>query len=236
MFERETRRRIFRLAAVMLAAALAGCGAGGFDPTPPGDRDGDGIVDELDNCPVVANPNQANADADAYGDACDACPLAVENDGDSDGACDDVDNCLHLGNPDQADADGDGIGDRCDGPSSGFATVTVSISPETTGGWVRLGYQPILDITEPDVTWLVAPAPAGTITIDDVPTVTFVRLDLTSLAPLPPGPQRPLAALRFHYPGGGIPAHADFHVTCALLDATGAEVGTCTHEGPDISP
>ncbi|MBU1221263.1 thrombospondin type 3 repeat-containing protein [Myxococcota bacterium] len=38
------------------------------------DRDGDGIVDSLDNCPLTPNPLQENADGDGRGDACDNCP------------------------------------------------------------------------------------------------------------------------------------------------------------------
>ncbi|HJO23901.1 MAG TPA: thrombospondin type 3 repeat-containing protein, partial [Myxococcota bacterium] len=37
-----------------------------------GNTDGDGWTDSRDNCPAVANPDQANADSDAEGDACDA--------------------------------------------------------------------------------------------------------------------------------------------------------------------
>jgi lysophospholipase L1-like esterase len=36
-----------------------------------GDSDCDGIADGSDNCPLVANPNQANTDGDEYGDACE---------------------------------------------------------------------------------------------------------------------------------------------------------------------
>ncbi|MBF0371605.1 MAG: hypothetical protein HQL52_19385 [Magnetococcales bacterium] len=36
------------------------------------DRDGDGVSDSLDNCPDNANANQADADGDDIGDACDA--------------------------------------------------------------------------------------------------------------------------------------------------------------------
>src|SRR5215216_1292042 len=39
-------------------------------PTPP-DNDGDGVADSEDNCPDVANANQADGDADGEGDACD---------------------------------------------------------------------------------------------------------------------------------------------------------------------
>lgn len=39
---------------------------------PPIDSDGDGVADPLDNCPSVPNPDQADADADLVGDACEA--------------------------------------------------------------------------------------------------------------------------------------------------------------------
>jgi hypothetical protein len=37
------------------------------------DSDGDGTCDQLDNCPLVANPTQIDGDADGVGDACDPC-------------------------------------------------------------------------------------------------------------------------------------------------------------------
>lgn len=37
-----------------------------------GDSDGDGVEDAFDNCPRVANPNQADFDRDGAGDLCDA--------------------------------------------------------------------------------------------------------------------------------------------------------------------
>jgi cysteine-rich repeat protein len=36
----------------------------------PGDRDGDGVIDGLDNCPDDANPDQADRDDDGVGDVC----------------------------------------------------------------------------------------------------------------------------------------------------------------------
>jgi hypothetical protein len=72
-----------------------------------GDADGDGSKDDVDNCVDVANADQADADGDGVGDAC-------EPDTDGDGVIDDTDNCVENANGDQADGDGDGIGDACD--------------------------------------------------------------------------------------------------------------------------
>lgn len=49
-------------------------GSSSGDPTTgePGDADGDGITDALDNCPDVPNPLQGDADGDEVGDFCDA--------------------------------------------------------------------------------------------------------------------------------------------------------------------
>lgn len=82
---------------------------------PPGqDDDGDGICQDVDNCPAAVNHDQTDTDGDGLGDACDACPLDAENDSDGDGVCGDVDNCELVPNPDQANADGDAEGDACD--------------------------------------------------------------------------------------------------------------------------
>lgn len=59
----------------------------------PPDSDEDGVVDTLDNCPLVPN-DQSDRDDDRVGDACDNCP--------------DTDN------PYQDDSDDDGSGDACD--------------------------------------------------------------------------------------------------------------------------
>ena len=70
------------------------------------DYDNDGKSDSTDNCPVHANVDQADADADGMGNVCE--------DEDEDGIPVVEDNCLNAYNPDQADADSDNIGDACD--------------------------------------------------------------------------------------------------------------------------
>lgn len=118
------------------------------------DGDADGIDDELDNCPTVPNPNQADADQDDFGAACDCndsngdihptalqicdglnndCsdpqwPAVPANEADVDGdqvpAC--SDNCPLTANPNQQNSGGTSCGDACD-PS----TVTVRFTPRT---------------------------------------------------------------------------------------------------------
>jgi len=70
------------------------------------DSDGDGIADDLDNCPDLANADQANFDGDFYGDACDP---DDDNDGVADG-----DDAFPFNQAESRDTDGDGIGDNAD--------------------------------------------------------------------------------------------------------------------------
>ncbi len=61
------------------------------------DIDGDGIQNDVDNCPETDNPAQLDSDGDGVGNVCDNCPDTF--------------------NPDQADVNGNGSGNVCD-PSS----------------------------------------------------------------------------------------------------------------------
>jgi hypothetical protein len=72
----------------------AAMGSGIDAPGGSKDTDGDGVPDNLDNCPTVANADQRDHDTDGRGDVCDLCP--------------------HIAEPADVDSDGDGVGDACD--------------------------------------------------------------------------------------------------------------------------
>ncbi len=46
----------------------------------PGDSDGDGVPDDMDNCPDIANMDQLDSDADGVGNDCDSCPTVPNED------------------------------------------------------------------------------------------------------------------------------------------------------------
>ena len=68
------------------------------------DRDGDGVRDASDNCPMVANGGQTDTDGDGKGNACDS-------DDDGDGMSDAFETANGLAPLDPADASGDLDGD-----------------------------------------------------------------------------------------------------------------------------
>lgn len=95
------------------------------------DMDGDGVPDDIDNCPETPNPDQLDLDGDGAGDACDEClddPFKIEpgicgcgesdSDGDGDGTPDCIDDCPNdpgkiepgICGCGVSDSDGDGDG------------------------------------------------------------------------------------------------------------------------------
>ncbi|XP_074650501.1 cartilage oligomeric matrix protein-like [Tubulanus polymorphus] len=78
-----------------------------FDQADSEPSSTDGIGDKCDNCPTVPNADQTDTDSDGIGDACDI-------DADNDGIINTADNCKLISNTDQNDTDSDGIGDACD--------------------------------------------------------------------------------------------------------------------------
>jgi len=83
------------------------------------DTDGDGVEDLNDNCPTVANSNQADSDNDGVGDVCDNCPS--------------------TSNSNQADSDNDGVGDVCDiGDDIWLSGESVSTTNLTAGDNISL--------------------------------------------------------------------------------------------------
>lgn len=96
----------------------------------------DGFIDSEDNCPKLWNPDQADADGNGVGDACE--------DYDNDGVPNACDNCPTVTNSRQRDRDGDGVGDACDDdPGSGCF-----LQPESIASGRR----------RPGAPWLLLPA------------------------------------------------------------------------------
>ncbi|WP_422083634.1 gliding motility-associated C-terminal domain-containing protein [Ulvibacterium sp.] len=70
------------------------------------DDDNDGVKDDVDNCPTIANADQTDTNNDSEGDACD-------DDDDGDGTLD-INDDFPLDDTEDTDTDGDGIGNNAD--------------------------------------------------------------------------------------------------------------------------
>jgi hypothetical protein len=89
-----------------------------------GDTDGDGICDDVDNCPNTYNPDQKDSDGDGIGDVCDNCPSVF--------------------NPDQLDRYGLGKGDACSGVADEIHLSIAPLLPETKPGepiWITTTFK-----------------------------------------------------------------------------------------------
>lgn len=89
------------------------------------DRDGDGVVDACDACPLVGEIEQRDADGDLVGDACDSCPRTpnfAQGDADGNGR---GDACSLETCDDGRDNDGDGRADAADPDCPAFRVDSV---------------------------------------------------------------------------------------------------------------
>ncbi len=89
--------------------------------TSPGDCDTDAIPDPTDNCPLMINPDQADADLDGLGDACDT-TTGTRGDRDADGDVDLDDIAILLADLGRA-VSGSACGRACDLDADGTITV-----------------------------------------------------------------------------------------------------------------
>ncbi len=110
------------------------------------DSDGDTYGTAFDNCPSVANPDQADSDSDGSGDVCD-------DDDDGDGFGDTSDNCPLVSNSDQTDSDGDGDGDACDSDDDNDGVADVSDNCRITANTDQadLDDDGVGDLCDPDI-------------------------------------------------------------------------------------
>jgi hypothetical protein len=97
------------------------------------DADSDGLRVPFDNCPNYANPSQADADYDGFGDRCDSFPTDPINDLDGDGIASPNDKCIFIGDSLQEDLDLDGWGDTCDFCKSTSEVQTRDLDRDGTG-------------------------------------------------------------------------------------------------------
>ena len=79
--------------------------------SPSSDTDSDGVADDVDNCPNIANPDQLDTDGDLRGDVCDT-------DDDGDGVADGSD-AFPLDSSESLDTDSDGVGNNADDDDDG---------------------------------------------------------------------------------------------------------------------
>jgi hypothetical protein len=103
------------------------------------DADGDGYNHDIDNCPLISNPAQADLDGDGMGDACD-------NDIDGDG----LTNAQETGygtDPANPDTDGDGLTDG----EEVNVYITNPLNPDTDGDGLTDGEEVNVYDTDPNV-------------------------------------------------------------------------------------
>jgi hypothetical protein len=87
---------------------------------PANDVDGDGILNDVDDCPDDFDPKQFNEDGDRFGDVCDPCPP--------------------IANDTPVDGDLDGVSDDCDpNPGAGGDKLFEGFNEGVPVGWIVFG-------------------------------------------------------------------------------------------------
>jgi hypothetical protein len=121
----------------------------------PRDPDNDQLRTDHDNCPSIANPDQADQDGDSLGDACDNCPA--------------------LPNEDQRDDDGDGLGNRCDAffetlirRSTTFTDIRLALDYQANPHLIMVSAASLLAIDPNSPGWLAEPIDPGAEVMGDV--------------------------------------------------------------------
>jgi hypothetical protein len=109
------------------------CGCGVVDSTA--DTDADGVINCLDNCPAVANANQADCDADGLGNACES-----QVDCNGNGV---IDSCDVISSGTSPDYNANFIPDECESASlmvpQEFSTMQAAIDAAPSNGIVLVG-------------------------------------------------------------------------------------------------
>jgi hypothetical protein len=122
------------------------------DVNPNADDDGDTVKNADDNCPLLANPNQANEDGDRFGDVCDPCPPIADS--------------FPV-----VDPDGDNVSGNCDPEPDtpgdrivafeGFTTPALPAGWSMLGNWSFDGEHAVIVSDSGDLNLLSTPVPAA---------------------------------------------------------------------------
>ena len=119
------------------------------DRVPGPNEDNDTRPDTRDNCPTVANSDQADANEDGTGDVCE--------DTDDDTVFDGTDNCPANSNPQQEDVNNDGVGDACETDAAQRPATEGVMDPIVIPGEERLSLawtNPAGFITAFNISWV----------------------------------------------------------------------------------